>query len=36
MIIKRRRAMLLEIVQGKDAGAELRKLASFGQRNALP
>src|SRR5262249_18630463 len=36
MIVKRRRAMLLEIAQGNDADAELRKLASIGQRNAAP
>jgi len=34
MIVKRRRAMLLEIAQGNDADAELRKLASIGQSNA--
>jgi hypothetical protein len=33
MIVKRRRARLLEIPQGNDADAELRKLASIGQRN---
>src|SRR6266576_38378 len=34
MILKRRRALLLEIAQGNEADAELRKLASIGQRNA--
>src|SRR5262249_51876123 len=34
MLVKRRRARLLEIAQGNDADAELRKLASIGQRNA--
>src|SRR5215472_10505758 len=34
MLVKRRRARLLEIAQGNDADAELRKLASIGRRNA--
>jgi hypothetical protein len=34
MLEKRRRARLLEIAHGNDADAELRKLASIGQRNA--
>src|SRR5262245_62513164 len=34
MLVKRRRARLLEIAQGNDADAKLRKLASIGQRNA--